>query len=56
MAGIDLAISRLKLVPTRAKVNNKVTPSPKDIIVIGVMLFACVIFFTDVLREILELV
>ena len=38
------------------KVNNKVTPSPKDIIVIGVMLFACVIFFTDVLREILELV
>ena len=54
-SGIDLAISLLKFVPTKAKVNNKVTPKPKDIIVIGVILFVCVIFFIDTFKEIFEI-
>ena len=55
MSGIDLAISLLKLVPTRAKVNNKVTPKPNDITVIGVILFVWVIFFIDTFKEIFEI-
>ena len=39
MSGIVFATSLLKFVPTIAKVNNKVTPRPRDIIVIGVILF-----------------
>ena len=35
---MDFAISLLKLVPTNAKVNNKVIPKPNEMIVIGVIL------------------
>ena len=38
MSGMDLAISLLKFVPTNAKVKSKVTPNPKDMIVIGVII------------------
>ena len=49
---MDFAISLLKFEPTKAKVNNIVTPKPKDIIVIGVILLVWVIFLTDTLIEI----
>ena len=39
MSGIDFAISLLKLEPTNDNVSNNVIPSPRDIIVIGAMLF-----------------
>ena len=52
---MDFPISLLKLVPTIAKVSNKVTPNPKDIIVIGVILLVCVIFFIETLRGIFDL-
>ena len=55
MSGIDFAISLLKLVPTNAKVKSNVTPRPKDIIVIGVILFDCVIFLIDTFKGVLEL-
>ena len=55
MSGIGFAISLLKLVPTNAKVKSNVTPRPKDIIVIGVILFDCVIFLIDTFKIVLEL-
>ena len=55
MSGMVFATSLLKFVPTIAKVNNKVTPRPRDIIVIGVMLFVWVIFLTETFNEILDL-
>ena len=51
---MDFAISLWKLVPTNASVSSKVTPKPKDIIVIGVILFVCVIFLMDTFKDILE--
>ena len=51
---MDFPISLLKLVPTKAKVKSKVTPKPKDIIVIGVILLVWVIFLMDTFKEILE--
>ena len=50
-----MAISLLKFVPTNAKVKSKVTPNPKDIIVIGVILLVWVIFLIDTFKRILEL-
>ena len=51
---MDFAISLWKLVPTSASVKSKVTPKPKDIIVIGVILFVCVMFLIDTFKDILE--
>ena len=41
--------------PTKARVNNNVTPKPKDITVIGVILFVWVIFLIETFNETTEL-
>ena len=56
MSGIDFAISLLKLEPTNANVSNNVIPSPRDITVIGVILFDCVIFLIAIFEEIPRLI
>ena len=52
---MDFAISLLKLVPTNAKVNNKVIPKPNEITVIGVILLVWVIFLIATFKEIPKL-
>ena len=56
MSGIDFAISLLKLEPTNDNVSNNVIPSPRDITVIGVILFDCVIFLIAIFEEIPKLI